>query len=110
MSAGVPERRRSPRVDLESGWLSTPATWGVELLDLSLGGLSCSSPYALGVGRTVWVRTMLGGAAFTAQVRVCWSRPRRGPRSQFDLGVAFLPLEESSRRALESFLRVSPPR
>ena len=110
MTGAHPERRRSPRADVGSSWLAAPATWPVELVDLSLGGLSFLSPYALEIGRTAAVRTILGRDAFSGQIRVCWTRPRgAGARLQFDVGAMFLPLEESSRRVLESFLKLSPP-
>ena len=110
MTLAIPERRRSPRTEVGFSWLAAPATWAVEVLDLSMGGLSFVSPYGLEVGRTASVRTILGREAFSGQIRVCWSRPRgaAGPRAQFDVGAAFLPLDESSRRVLESFLKSSP--
>lgn len=111
MSISVPERRRAPRVGLEAGsWLSVPATWPVQLVDLSLGGLAFSSPYRLEVGRTVSVRAPLGREALNTEARVCWSRPRVGTtmgRPHYDIGAAFLPLDEGSRRALEGFLKLN---
>jgi hypothetical protein len=113
MSVGIPERRRSQRTALTTAsWLTAPTAWPVKLVDLSLGGLAFSSPYGLEVGRTVAVRATLGRDAFSGQIRVCWSRPRGGAgalRPEFEVGAVFLPLDESSRRALESFLKLSPP-
>ena len=113
MVLGLPERRRSQRATLaRSSWLTVPATWPVQLVDVSLGGLAFSSPYGIEIGRTVAVRATLGRDAFSGQIRVCWSRPRGAAsaiRPQFEIGAVFLPLDESSRRALESFLKVSPP-
>ena len=112
MSDVAPERRRSQRA-LTSGfqsWLSVPSTWPVQLLDVSMTGMAFSSPYRLEVGRTVLVRTALGREPFTGEIRVCWSR-QRGPRNSvwhgFEVGAVFLPLEDSSRSALESFLKVA---
>jgi hypothetical protein len=108
-----PERRRSPRVTVgPQSWLAVPSTWPVQLLDLSLGGLAFSSPYGLDIGRTASVRATLGRDAFNGQIRICWMRPRglgSSLRAQFEIGAVFLCLEESSRRALESFLKLSPP-
>jgi hypothetical protein len=113
MSLAIPERRRSRRTGLTTtSWLTSATAWPVQLVDLSLGGLAFSSPYGLEVGRTVAVRATLGRSAFSGQIRVCWSRPRGGAgglRPEFEVGAVFLPLDESSRRALESFLKVSPP-
>jgi hypothetical protein len=92
-------------------WLAVPATWPVQLLDLSVSGLAFSSPYGLDIGRTASVRATLGRDAFNGHIRVCWSRPRgqlSSVRPQFEIGAVFLGLDESSRRALESFLKLSP--
>jgi hypothetical protein len=72
-----------------------------------MGGLAFSSPYALEIGRTASVRATLGREAFTGQIRVCWSRPRgvgSSIRPPFEIGAVFMPLDDGSRRALESFL------
>lgn len=112
MSLSVPERRRAQRVSLSpSSWLAVPSTWPLQLTDLSMGGLAFSSPYGLPVGRTAAVRATLGGDAFNGQIRVCWSRPRRAAKSlrpEFEIGAVFLPLDDSSRRALQTFLKLSP--
>jgi hypothetical protein len=112
MIYSLPERRRSLRATVDSAsWLAVPSTWPVQLLDLSLGGLAFSSPYELEVGRTASVRATLGREPFSGQIRVCWSRPRgavSSVRTPFEIGAVFLSLEEGSRRALESFLKLSP--
>jgi hypothetical protein len=113
MNHSVPERRRSQRAAVgPRSWLAVPSTWPVQLLDLSLGGLAFSSPYGLEIGRTASVRATLGRDAFNGQIRVCWSRPRGAVssiRPPFEIGAVFLPLDESSRRALELFLKLSTP-
>jgi hypothetical protein len=113
MNHSVPERRRSQRATVgPRSWLAVPSTWPVQLLDLSLGGLAFSSPYGLEIGRTASVRATLGRDAFNGQIRVCWSRPRGASssiRPPFEIGAVFLPLDESSRRALELFLKLSTP-
>ena len=105
------ERRRAQRTSLAGeSWLTVPATWPVQLTDVSLGGLAFASPYALEVGRTVAVRTTLGRDAFNGQIRVCWSRPRgsgRAIKPHYEIGAVFLPLDDHCRQALESFLNVS---
>lgn len=106
------ERRQSQRVLTSSlqSWLSVPSTWPVQLLDVTMTGMAFSSPYGLEVGRTLLVRTALGREAFAGEIRVCWSR-QRGPLHsvwhRFEIGAVFLPLEDSSRSALESFLKVA---
>lgn len=109
-SLHIPERRRAPRVEVDGrSWLAVRSTWPVQLADLGIGGLALSSPYALTVGREVSLRTTLGREAFTGQVRVCWARGRHAAshgRPRFEMGGAFLSLEESSRRALQSFLKL----
>jgi hypothetical protein len=109
---GLPERRRSRRAATigAQSWLSVASTWPVQLLDLSMSGMAFSSPYGLDVGRTAVVRATLGGSPFNGQIRVCWSRPRGASSSNrppFEIGAVFLPLEDGSRVALESFLKVS---
>jgi hypothetical protein len=112
VSYGIPERRRSPRATTigAQSWLSVASTWPVQVVDLSMSGMAFSSPYGLEVGRTAVVRATLGSAPFNGQIRVCWSRPRGSMSSiqpSFKIGAVFLPLEDTSRRALESFLKVS---
>ena len=109
------ERRRSPRASTARSlsWLSVPSTWPVQLVDLSISGMAFTSPYGMDIGRTAMVRATLGNEPFTGQIRVCWSRPRAAhaassPRQPFEIGAVFLPLEDTSRRALESFLKLSP--
>jgi len=108
----VVERRRSPRAAVKSGsWLTGPSTWPVQLVDLSLRGLSFTSPYGLEVGRIASLRTTLGPEAFNGQVRVRWSRPVKASAAvapRFEVGAVFLSLEESSRSALQAFLKLSP--
>ena len=112
MSYTGPERRRSQRATAagSQSWLSVPSTWPVQLLDVSMSGMAFTSPYGLEVGRTVTVRTTVGREAFTGEIRVCWSSrrdPHNSIRPRFGIGAVFLPLEDSSRSALESFLKVA---
>jgi hypothetical protein len=62
------------------------------------------------VVRTAAVRASLGGEALSCPIRVCWTRPRKTlpGRSQFEVGAVFLPLDDSSRRALALFLKLPP--
>lgn len=110
MSYTAPERRRSLRANISGvSWLAMPATWPIQLQELSLGGLAFTSPFPMEVGRTASVRATLGREALSCPIRVCWTRPRRSVpgRSQFEVGAVFLPLDDSSRRALEMFLKLS---
>ena len=111
MTYTAPERRRSLRANVRGvSWLTIPATWPIQLQELSLGGVAFTSPFPMEVGRTAAVRATVGGDALSCPIRVSWTRPRRSipGRSQFEVGAAFLPLEDSSRRALEVFLKLSP--
>lgn len=111
MTYTAPERRRSLRANLTGvSWLAMPATWPIQLQELSLGGLAFTSPFPMEVGRTASVRATLGGEALSCPIRVCWTRPRKSipGRSQFEVGAVFLPLDDSSHRALEMFLKLSP--
>lgn len=110
MNYTFPERRRSLRTSVNGvSWLAMPATWRIQLRELSLGGLAFTSPHPIDVGRTALLRATLGNEALNCPIRVCWTRPRRdGSPSQFEVGAEFLPLDAGSRRALEVFLRLSP--
>ena len=113
MTYDLPERRRSLRGAISGlSWLAMPATWPIQLHELSMGGIAFTSPYPMEVGRTASVRATLGGEALSCPIRVCWTRPRRGTpgrsQSQYDVGAVFLPLDDSGKRALELFLKLSP--
>jgi hypothetical protein len=106
------ERRRAPRGHVDDpSWLAMPSTWRVQLIDVSLGGVAFASPYALEPGRTLSIRSMVGRDAVNAQIRVCWSRrrcPGDSTPADYEVGAAFVSLEDCSRRALSAFLRLSP--
>ena len=109
MTYTAPERRRSLRAQISGmSWLAMPATWPIQLQELSLGGLAFTSPFPMEIGRTASLRATLGGEALSCPIRVCWTRPRRSVpgRSQFEIGAVFLPLDDGSRRALEVFLKL----
>jgi PilZ domain len=112
MNLTILERRRSQRVSVESrSWLTVPATWPIRLADVSLGGMAFYSPYAVESGWTAVVRATLGKDAFNTQFRVCWSRPvesTNSVRHEFEIGAAFLSLDDDGRRALKTFLKLSP--
>ena len=112
MTFTFPERRRAVRATISGpSWLTVPASWTVRLIDLSLGGLSFTSPNALEVGRTLTFRATLGGDALSCQIRVCWSHPRPGRpggSDVYEIGAKFVPLDDSSRRVLQSFLKLPP--
>jgi PilZ domain len=109
VSYTFPERRRSLRTSVKGvSWLAMPATWSVQLRELSLSGLAFTSPHPIDVGRTALLRAPLGSEALNCPIRICWTRSRREPSGpQYEVGATFLPLDESSRRALEIFLKLS---
>jgi hypothetical protein len=110
MISGFPERRRAQRAHVTGSWLAMPATWSIQLLDISLSGLAFTSPHPIEVGRTASVRATLGAHALSSEMRVCWSRPYVTPtgQSRFVTGAAFLGLPQGCRQALETFLKLSP--
>ena len=111
MTFNFPERRRALRANITApSWLTLPAAWEIQLLDIGLGGVAFTSPHHLEIGRTASLLATLGSHALNTEVRICWSRSRSTApgQSEFEIGAAFLPLPESSRRALEGFLKLSP--
>ena len=111
MKGIIPERRRSSRAGGTSDcWISLPSAWSVRLIDVSLGGLAFSSPFPLTPGRTAALRATLSQEPFNGQIRICWSRPSGllfVGGSPYEVGAAFVQLDESSHRALEAFLKLS---
>jgi hypothetical protein len=111
MIPAAPERRRAQRVTVRNpSWLSVPASWPVQLIDVAMGGLSFFSPHRVDVGRVVSLRATLSGLPFNAQVRICWSKPRQAAnaiRPRYEVGATFLQMDDSSRRSLERFLGLS---
>jgi hypothetical protein len=95
-----------------ASWLAVPATWPIQLLDLSVGGVAFTSPHAIEVAKSASLRATLGPEALNCQIRVCWSRVRHetapGKSPQYEIGAVFLPLDDGSRRALETFLKLPP--
>jgi hypothetical protein len=87
-----------------------PATWPIQLQELSLGGLAFTSPYPIEVGRTASLRATLAGEALNCPIRACWTRTRseRAAVPEYEVGALFLSLDESGRRALGGFLKLPP--
>jgi hypothetical protein len=111
MNSSVPERRRVQRVTVgASSWLALPTSWSVELIDVGMAGLSFTSSHALEVGRTIFVTATLGGEAFNSPVHVCWCKLRKRDAQQprYEVGGTLQQMEESSRRTLWRFLRMTP--
>ncbi len=112
MTSSIPERRRVQRVAVHtSSWLALPTSWSVELIDVGIAGLSFSSSHALEVGRTVFVTATLDGEAFNSPIQVCWCKPRKGSdarQPRYEIGATLQQMEESSRRTLWRFLRMTP--
>ncbi len=110
MTPSIPERRRVQRVAVgASSWLAMPTSWSVELIDVGMAGLSFSSSHALEVGRTVFVTATLDGAAFNSPIQVCWCKLRKadGRPPRYEVGATLQQMEESSRRTLWRFLRIT---
>ena len=110
VTSNIPERRRGQRVAVgASSWLALPTSWSVELIDVGMAGLSFLSTHALQVGRTVYVTARLDGEAFNSPVQVCWCKLRksaaRPPR--YEVGATLQQMDETSRRTLWRFLRIT---
>jgi hypothetical protein len=111
MTSSVPERRRVQRVAVgTNSWLALPTSWSVELIDVGLAGLSFLSSHALVVGRTVFVTATLDGEAFNTPIQVCWCKLRKGDGRQprYEIGATLQQMDESARRTLSRFLRITP--
>ena len=110
MTMSVPERRRGQRVAVgTSSWLALPTSWSVELIDVGMAGLSFSSSHALNVGRTVYVTARLDGEAFNSPVQVCWCKLRKSEavKQRYEIGATLQQMDETSRRTLWRFLRIT---
>ena len=109
-TSSVPERRRGPRIAVgTSSWLALPTSWSVELIDVGLAGLSFSSSHALDVGRTVYVTATLDGETLNCPVQVCWCKLRTSDARQqrYEIGATLQQMDETSRRTLWRFLRIT---
>jgi hypothetical protein len=104
----VLERRRTPRVEIVSGQhLAVRGGITVRLLDISLTGVLLSAPTELEIGRLAYLRTMLGGSMFEAELRICRIAPdpasdRLGQR--VCIGAMFVSLDDENRHTIQRFL------
>lgn len=107
MSAGHgSERRRAPRVALDSGLeCRLELRTRVRLLDISVSGALLAAELALPVGVPARLRSSLGPTAFNSDVQVRRNVPLSPGIPLKGLGAAFTTMDEKSRRSLEDFLR-----
>ena len=101
--------RRSPRLDIDlPASLVGRSPSAATLVDLSLGGCLARCERPLDPGTILDLRVELGGAPFTAKVRVCESSvdgtSLSQPRPLYLAGLEFLGLPADEERRLRAFL------
>ena len=108
MTSAWEERRRAPRVPVRAGHVYMRSTWStVQLLDISVGGALLATSRLFNVGRRGELRGILGDERVAVQVEVRreeLTAPADQPGA-VRCAVAFVAIDESSRRGLEKFLR-----
>jgi hypothetical protein len=108
MSNEWEERRRVPRVPVRAGHVYLRSTWStVQLLDISLGGALLAASRMFKVGQRGELRGILGGERVAVQVEVRREDVTATPDQPGAVrcAVAFVAIDENSRRGLEKFLR-----
>ena len=101
------ERRRHARsTPHESSELLWPAVVDIEIMDLSLGGIAFSASSELPIGRRVHVRTVLGGAPFSATAEVIRTELGTQMRrtNRYLVACVFPNLDDANRKTLGRFL------
>ena len=114
-SSGPPmvERRRHARaLPAPDVAISLPATYNVEVLDISGGGALISTPGHVAVGQRARLRTLLEREPFSAMVEILRVDPgtRAGDDRRNHVGVAFVSLDDNSRKTLHRFVKDSKSR
>ena len=101
------ERRRHVRsAPHESSELLWPGVVDIEIMDLSLTGVAFSASSELPIGRRVHVRTVLGGAPFSAMAEVIRSELGTQMRrtNRYLVACIFPNLDDANRKTLGRFL------
>lgn len=96
--------RRQPAPDVA---ISLPATYDVEVLDISGGGALISTPGHVSVGQRARLRTLLEREPFSAIVEVLRVDPgtRVGDDRREHVGLTFVSLDDNSRKTLHRFVK-----
>jgi hypothetical protein len=104
--AHVPERRRTPRVDLlPDETVQVELQHRIQLVDISLTGALVACDVTLPVGTRGQLRAGLSPAPFSAAVTVKRHHTRpAGQQLRTGFGAVFSTMDECSRRTLEKFL------
>jgi len=105
---GSVDRRRHPRTppsdEIAMLW---PTVADVELLDVSLGGASFSASEYMHPGQTIQLRTVLGGAPFSARAEVLRADPgtQMQRSNRYLTACRFSGVDEASHATLLRFLK-----
>ena len=105
------DRRRYPRIDAPSDLLlAVPSTANGEVIDISATGALLSTTVPLNVGDRARLSLLVGRDPVSAWVRVirCDEGTRSGGTVRYHLGVAFVSVDDNSRKALAKFVRHEP--
>jgi len=103
----LPERREYPRSDIQVDVQSTDETSqakGIQILNLSMGGMRLHSLSELKVGSVF--KTKLNSSRhgiLLLRGEVLWSRPKENGEG-YIVGVHFLPMDGEEEKTLRSFL------
>ena len=103
----LPERREYPRSDIQVDVQSTDETSqanGIQILNLSIGGMRLHSLSELKVGSVF--KTKLNSSrhgVLLLRGEVLWSRPKENGEG-YIVGVHFLPMDGEEEKTLRSFL------
>ena len=104
--AEIPERRRTPRVELTADeTVRVELRHRVQLMDISLTGALIACGVKLPVGIRGYLRTGLAAGTFTAEIESRRHHRLAEQDGQMSLGAIFSSMDEESRRNLERFLR-----
>jgi hypothetical protein len=105
-TTSVERRRHARSAPHEASELLWPSVVDIEIMDLSLGGIAFSASSELPVGRRVQVRTVLGGAPFTATAEVIRTELGTQMRrtNRYLVACIFPNLDDPNRKTLARFL------
>jgi c-di-GMP-binding flagellar brake protein YcgR len=100
------ERRRSPRIQLQSEEaIRLEQRHRVHLLDISHTGALMTCEARLPIGTRGHVRTELAALPFSADVAVKRHHGKKGSTAEVVLGTQFGSMDDRSRQHLAEFLR-----